>query len=71
MMHRDKDEAEIEGMTNQQLAQFEFYPMVVSQPLTLLMVLCYACKQEPSITVFWEASSDSWWKQMQRHIAKH
>jgi hypothetical protein len=41
-----------------------------SQLLTPLMILCYACSQEPSITVFWEASSSSWWKQMQRPTAK-
>jgi hypothetical protein len=30
-----------------------------SQPLTLLMILCYACGQESSISVSWEVSSSS------------
>jgi hypothetical protein len=70
-MYRDKDGAETEGTTNQWLSQLETYIMWESQPLTLLMILCYACRQEPSMTVFWEASSRSWWRQMQRPTAKH
>jgi hypothetical protein len=42
-----------------------------SQILTLLMILCYAYRQELSITVSREASSSSEWKQMQRSRAKH
>jgi hypothetical protein len=71
-MHKDKDGAETEEMTNQWLAQFETHPKGESQPLTLLMVLCYAYRWEPSIKISWEASSSSiWWKQIQRRIAKH
>jgi hypothetical protein len=35
-----------------------------NQSLTLLMILCYACRQEPSITVLWEAPPISQWKEM-------
>lgn len=41
----------MEEMDNQRLAQFETYPMVKNESLTLLMVLCYASIQEPSPTV--------------------
>jgi hypothetical protein len=70
-MCRNKDRAEIEGMTNQCLSQLETHPMGESQPLMLLMIFCYGCRQEPSISVSWEASSSNWWKQMQRPTAKH
>jgi hypothetical protein len=46
-MKMDKDGAEIEGMVNQGLAHLEtIHPMGDSQPLTLLLVLCYACRQD-------------------------
>jgi hypothetical protein len=35
------------------------------------MTLCYAFRQETSITVFWEAPHNSWLKLMQMSIAKH
>ena len=44
----DKNGAEFGGMANQQLAQLETDPNGESQPLTLLMILCYAYKQELS-----------------------
>ena len=47
------------------------HPMGKHQSLTLLMILCCACRQEPSITVLWEAPPSSWLKQMQRPTAKH
>ena len=47
-MHRDKDGAEIEGMANQCLTQLETHPMGKNQPLTLLMILCYAYRQKPT-----------------------
>jgi hypothetical protein len=47
------------------------YPMGEKQPLTLLMILCYACRQESNVTVSWEASSSIRWKQVQRPTAKH
>jgi hypothetical protein len=56
MKHRDKDRVKIEGMANQCLAQLETHPKGKNQFLTLLMIVCYACRQEPSITVLWEAS---------------
>jgi hypothetical protein len=43
----------------------------VIESLTLLIILCYACRQEPHITVSWDASSTSRWRQMQRLTAKH
>jgi hypothetical protein len=42
-----------------------------SQPLTLVKIFFYICSQEPRITVLWEASSKSWWKQMHRPVLKH
>jgi hypothetical protein len=52
-IYRDKDGAEggWGGMANQCLAQIETYPMGKNQFLTLLMILCYVCRQNPSITV--------------------
>jgi hypothetical protein len=35
------------------------------------MILCYSCRQEPSITVSWEASTSRGWRQMQRPTSKH
>jgi hypothetical protein len=64
MMSRDRE-------TKQSITiQLETHPMDKHQFLTLLMVLCYACRQEHSVTVLWEAPS-SWLKQMQRPTAKH
>jgi hypothetical protein len=65
-MCRDKDGAEIERMGNHWLPQLETHPVGASQHLTLLWILCYARRQNSSINVFWEASSNSRWKQMQR-----
>ena len=42
---------EIEGLVNQLLAQHETHPMGVNQILALL-IISYACRREPSITVF-------------------
>ena len=39
-------------MANQCLAQLETHSMGEIQPMALLMILCYACRQEPSITAF-------------------
>lgn len=50
-MYRNKDRAEIEGMSNQCLSQPETHPMKESQPLTLLTIFCYACIEEFSIAV--------------------
>jgi hypothetical protein len=50
---------------------FFIHSSVEGHLLTLLTILCYTYKQEPSIIVSWEASSSSRWKQMQRPIAKH
>jgi hypothetical protein len=41
------------------------------QSLTLLMILCYACRQEPSMAVFWKAPPCTWLRWMQRPRAKH
>ena len=40
------------------------------QYLTILMILCYAYRQESSITVFWEDPPSSWLKQIQNPTAK-
>ena len=34
------------------------------QSLTLLMIFCYACRQEPSITVLSENLPNSQWKEI-------
>ena len=46
---------EIEGMPNQLLTQFETYTMRETTFLIVLMIFCYICRQEPSITVIREA----------------
>ena len=66
-----KDGAEFEGRPNQWLVELEIHAMQRRSPLTLLIILCYACRQEPHITVSWDASSTSRWRQMQRLTAKH
>ena len=68
---RNKGETGFEGMANQWLPQLETQPMGKKQSLTLLIILFYACRQWPSITVLWEASPNSWLKQIQRAIAKY
>jgi hypothetical protein len=40
------------------------------QYLTILMILCYAYRQEFNITVFWEDPPSSWLKQIQSPTAK-
>jgi hypothetical protein len=52
---RDNDGAETEGKANQWPVELETHPMGTKQSLTLRMVLYYACKQEASITILWEA----------------
>jgi hypothetical protein len=70
-MCRDNEGAETKGTTNQGLPQLGTHPILGSQPSTLLMIFCYACKQEPSITVSWETLSGSGWRQVQWPAAKH
>jgi hypothetical protein len=53
-------------MINQLLSQLETHPMGKHQSLTLLMILCHACRQEPSITALWETPPSSWLKQTPR-----
>jgi hypothetical protein len=43
--------AETEGMTKQYQVQLETHPMGKHQSLTLSMILCYACRQDPSMAV--------------------
>jgi hypothetical protein len=50
----EKDGIETEGMANQWLTQPETHPINKNQTLTLLMILCYVCRQEPNINVLWE-----------------
>ena len=40
------------------------------QSLTLLMVLCYACRQKYSMAVLWESPLTSWRRQIQTPTAK-
>lgn len=48
----------------------EIHSVWLSQLLTLLMTVCYVCRQEPNITISREASSSSGWRQRQRPTAK-
>ena len=68
---KEKNGAEIEGMANQWLVQIDIPPIGRKQFLTLLMILSYACRQEPSITFLWVAPCISWLKHIQIPIAKH
>lgn len=36
-------------------SQFGIYPMSTHQTLTLLLMLCFACSQKPSMAAFQEA----------------
>jgi hypothetical protein len=50
--YRDKDRAETEGMTKQLIPQIETINLLgKKQALTSLMVFCYACRQEPRLTI--------------------
>jgi hypothetical protein len=50
--YRDnKDGAEMEGMENQGLAQLETHPTDKNQLLRLLMILCYAFRENPGIAI--------------------
>lgn len=46
-------------------------PCHVKEPLTLIMIIYYACRQETSITVSGDSSSSSRWRQMLRPVASH
>jgi hypothetical protein len=46
-----EDGAETDRMANQQLAQPETHSMGKHQSLTLLMILCYTCRQESNMAV--------------------
>jgi hypothetical protein len=70
-MCRNKDGAEIEGMANQWLTQIEIHPIGKKQSLILLMILCYACRQDPRVTDLWEGPLSSQWKQTCRLTHKH
>ena len=41
------------------------------QPLTLLMRLGWACRQDSSIATFWKAAPSNWLRKMQRPTVKH
>lgn len=61
-MYKDKDGEVIVGMDNQWLAEQGAHPMSEGKPLPVLMILCYASRQEPHINVSWEISSSMGWK---------
>lgn len=60
------DGAETEGMISQQQAQLDTHPMGKHRSLTVLIKLCYACKQKPSMTIFWQSPPRSWNRQIKR-----
>jgi hypothetical protein len=45
----DQNRSEAEGMVNQWLPQIKTHPKGKNQSLTLLMILCYVCRQDPNI----------------------
>lgn len=51
-------------MATQKLAQLETHPKVKHPALSLVVVLCYVCRQEPIITVLWQAPHSNQWKHM-------
>jgi len=57
---RDKGKADIEGPTNQWLPQSEIHLMWQRQPLTVLTLLWFTCRQKSSTPVSGEASLSSW-----------
>lgn len=59
---QDRNGAEIKGKVIQWLAKLGIYPMGDHQTLTLLLMLCYACRQEPSMAVLWEALPEADWE---------
>jgi hypothetical protein len=52
---KEKDGSEPEKVTNKYWTQLENHPRSKHQSLTLLIIFCYACRQEPSVTVLYEA----------------
>jgi len=70
-MQRNKNGADTKGMASQWSAQLKTHPISKNQSLTLLMILCHACKQKTSIAFSWEAWCSSRWKEMQRSTGKH
>lgn len=48
------------GCGQRERLQMETHAMRGSPLLTLLMILCYACTQDPSITVIRETSPSNW-----------
>ena len=49
--YRDKDVVATEGTAHKLLAQLVVYATGKNQSLTLLKILYYVCREEPSITV--------------------
>jgi hypothetical protein len=70
-MCSDKDESETKGIASQWLAEIEDNLMGKKQSLMLVMILCYAYRQGPSITVLWKPQPSSKWKQLQTPTSKH
>lgn len=64
------DGAETEGRAKLRLPQIDTYRTWQSQLLIPLMLLSCACRQDPSPPISWEASSSSWWSQMDRPTTK-
>jgi hypothetical protein len=58
------------GNSQQWLLQLERHPIWESQLLTISIILSYACKQEPRITVSWEASCSREGNQIKRSTAE-
>lgn len=63
-----EDGAETEGMARQWTIQLETHSMGKDQYLTLLMIFCYAYRQE--YVVFWKAPPSSLIRQIQISTAK-
>lgn len=68
---RDKNLTQTKEMAKQCLVQLDMQPMGKNQSLTILMILCYAWRQKPNITVIWEPTPSRWPQQMQRPTVKY
>jgi hypothetical protein len=54
------DGTEANGKAIQNQAQLEIHTIGKHHSLTLLMILCYTCRQESSMAVLWKAPPNSW-----------
>ena len=61
-MYTDEDRAETEEMANEWLPKIETHTMGKNK--SIMVLILFACKQEPTIIIFWESSVSIRLKQM-------